>query len=151
MSVLFWVTMAVGLAVVEILSLTFFPIFFTASAIIALVLQLLDAPDWAQWLAFGAGGLILSGALRPIAKRNLESGPTLKSHSESLVGRTAVVTAAVDGRAGVGSVTIDGQTWSARPSDGVSEIARGTDVLIAEIKGATVVVTPPESTGVPTS
>lgn len=151
MSVLFWMLMAIGLAVIEMISITFFPIFFTVSALVALGLQLAGAPDWTQWLAFGAGGLLLSAGLRPVAKRQLESGPTLKSRTEQLIGRTAVVTAAIDGRSGVGTVSIDGQTWSAKPLAGLTEIPYGVDVEIHEVQGATVVVAPSERTGVHTS
>ncbi|MEH3054814.1 MAG: NfeD family protein [Patulibacter minatonensis] len=149
MSVLFWVVLAIGLGVIEILSVTFFPIFFSVSALIALVVFLVGGPDWSQWLAFGVGGLVLSGFLRPIAKKQLENGPTLKSRVESLEGRKAVVQVPIDGRAGAGTVLVDGQVWSARPAgDGFDAIPAGTDVEITEIKGATLIVAPLGATGV---
>ncbi len=149
MSVLFWVVLAIGLAVIEILSVTFFPIFFAASALLALGVYLADGPDWLQWLVFGVGGLVFSGALRPIAKRQLEKGPTLKSNIESMEGRKGVVQEPVDGRANTGTVLVGGAVWSARPAgDDFATIPEGTDVEIHQVRGATLIVAPLGATGV---
>lgn len=150
MTVLYWVLIALGLAVVEILTVTFFPIFFAASALIAMVVLLLGGPDWAQWAAFGLAGLVLSGALRPLAQRQLAKGPTLKSAVESVVGRAAVVQVAIDGRAGTGTVLVEGgEVWSAAPAgDAFGQIPSGSDVEVQEIRGATLVVAPVTSAGV---
>ena len=153
MSVLFWVIMAVALGVLEIVSVTLFPIFFSISALFALGLYLAGFPDWAQWLAFVAGGLVLSGVLRPIAQRSLNRGPTLKQGFDTLVGRQGVVVTEVDGRA-TGSVSIDGDRWSARlVSDSAPPIPVGATIEIREVRGATLVVAPAttNSTGVPTT
>lgn len=144
MSVLFWVILAIGLAVVEIVSVTFFPIFFTASALLALVAFAFDLGAGWQWGIFGVGGLLLSAGLRPIAKRQMDKGPTLRSGIEELVGRAGVVSAPIDGRAGVGAVTVDGQVWSARAEATAAGpgLQVGDDVLILEVRGATLVVAP---------
>ncbi|MDQ8043964.1 MAG: NfeD family protein [Solirubrobacteraceae bacterium] len=148
MSALFWVILAFGLGVIEILSVTFFPIFFTISAIVALFLEIAGASNSAQWATFGVGGLVLSGVLRPIAKRQLEKGPTLKQRNEGLPGRHGVVTTEIGGHEAVGVVSIDGQSWSAKPASGQSgAIPAGADVEIIEVRGATLVVAP-VSTGV---
>lgn len=142
MSVLGWAILAVALAVVEIITVTFFPIFFTISALVALVLAVADAPDWSQWAAFGVLGFAFSGLLRPMAQRQLQKGPSLKSRVESLPGREAIVTATIDGQRATGSVLVDGQTWTARPEQGHEVLAEGTEVEIVEVRGATVVVRP---------
>lgn len=149
MSVLFWVVLAIGLAVIEILSVTFFPIFFAASALLALGVYLAGGEDWLQWAVFGVGGLVFSAALRPIAKKQLEKGPSLKSNVEAMEGRKGVVQEPVDGRANTGTVLVNGQVWSARPAGDVfATIPEGTDVEIHEVKGATLIVSPLGATGV---
>lgn len=140
MSILGWAILAVALAVVEILTTTFFPIFFAISAMVALGISVADGPEWAQWAAFGAVGLALSGFLRPIAQRQFEKGPSLKSRVEELPGRIAIVTTLIDGASLTGAVSIDGQTWTARPESDLAKIAAGTEVEILEVRGATVVV-----------
>ena len=149
MSILFWVLLAIGLAVIEMVSFTVFPIFFTVSAMLALVAFLFGASDGVQWAIFGIGGLVLSGALRPIAKRQMDKGPSLRSGIEKLAGRTGRVTTAIDGQGRVGAVSIDGQVWSARAVAGAdgAPIAVGAEVEILEVRGATLVVAP-GSTGV---
>lgn len=149
MSVLFWVLLAVGLAVIEILSVTFFPIFFSISALAALIVSVAGGEDWVQWAVFGFGGLALCVLLRPIAKRQLEKGPNLKQRVEAMEGRKGVVQQTIDGRAGTGTVVVDGQVWSARPAgDDFATIAEGTDVEIHQVKGATLVVSPLGAPGV---
>ncbi|MBO9533797.1 MAG: NfeD family protein [Solirubrobacteraceae bacterium] len=142
MSVLFWVLLAIGLAVIEILSVTFFPIFFSFSALLALGVYLADGEDWLQWLVFGVGGLVFSAGLRPIAKRQLEKGPDLKNPVEEMTGQRGVVEVPVDGRSGTGTVRLGGQVWTARPEDAFGQIGAGTDVEVKEVRGATIVVAP---------
>jgi membrane protein implicated in regulation of membrane protease activity len=149
MSVLFWVVLAVALAVVEMLSATFFPIFFSLSALMALGAYVAGGEDWVQWAVFGVGGLVCSGALRPIAKRQLANGPTLVSTVDSMQGRKAVVRDAIDGRAGTGTVVVQGDVWSAKPAgDAFATIPAGTDVEIHEVRGATLMVAPLNAAGV---
>ena len=102
---------------------------------------------------FVAGGMILSSILRPIAKRSMDKGPTLKQSFDTLVGRQGVVVTEVDSRA-TGSVSIDGDRWSARlTSDTSQPIPAGATIEIREVRGATLVVAPvsSNSTGVPTT
>ena len=150
MSILFWALLAIGLAVIEIVSLTFFPIFFAISAVLAGIAEVAGASPLLQWGIFGVGGLILSAGLRPIARRQMDKGPTLSSNVESLRGRIGTVSTAIDGRSGTGAVNIDGDIWSAKPAgDGLAQIPVGADVEIYEVRGATLVVTPVPTTEVP--
>lgn len=147
MSVLFWILLAIGLAVIEMVSVTFFPIFFAVSAVIAAGLELADVDPLYQWAVFGIGGLVLSGLLRPIAKKQLEKGPSLQSNIDQLNGRSGTVTTPIDGRAGTGAVTIDGEIWSAKPyGNDFAQIAAGVDVQIQEVRGATLIVSPLDPT-----
>ncbi len=150
MSILFWALLAIGLLVVEIVSVTFFPIFFAISAVLAAVAEAAGVDPLYQWLIFGFVGLLLSGMLRPIAKRQLDKGPNLQSSVDKLKGRTASVTTAIDGRSGTGAVTINGEVWSAKPAgNSFGEIPVGADVEIYEVRGATLVVAPLETIEVP--
>lgn len=147
MSVLFWILLAIGLAVIEMVSVTFFPIFFAVSALFAAGLVLADVDPLYQWAVFGIGGLVLSGLLRPIAKRQLEKGPTLHNNIDLLGGRSGTVSTPIDGRAGTGAVTVDGEVWSAKPhGNELAQIPAGTDVQIREVRGATLIVAPIDPT-----
>lgn len=144
MSILFWALLAIGLAAIEIVTVTFFPIFFAASALVAFGLELVGAPEWSQWVAFTVGGLLFSALLRPLAQRQLAKGPTLQSNVEALQGRQGVVTTAIDARAGTGAVSIDGQIWSARAAGDALAVTvpAGADIEVLEVRGATLVVAP---------
>ncbi|MBJ7471231.1 MAG: NfeD family protein [Solirubrobacteraceae bacterium] len=150
MSILFWVLMAIGLAVVEIVSVTFFPIFFAASALLAAVVHVSGGSPLLEWAVFGLGGVVLSFGLRPLAKRQLDKGPTLQNSIATMKGRAGVVSTAIDGRAGTGAVTVDGEVWSAKPAgNGLGQIPAGADVEIHEVRGATLIVAPFPTTEVP--
>ena len=150
MSVLFWALLAIGLLVIEVVSVTFFPIFFAASAALAAVAQAAGVDPLIQWVIFGVGGLAFSGLLRPLAKRQLDKGQSLKSGVESLKGKTASVTIAIDGRAGTGAVSVGGEVWSAKPAgSSLGHIPVGADVEIYEVRGATLIVAPVATIEVP--
>lgn len=143
MSVLFWILLAIGLAVIEMVSVTFFPIFFTISAVAAAIVELAGGSPLLQWIVFGVGGLVLSLGLRPIARRQLAKGPSLQSNIDLLTGRSGTVSTPIDGRTGAGAVTIDGEIWSAKPyGNAFAQIPAGADVQIQEVRGATLIVSP---------
>ena len=138
-----WILVAIVLSVVEIVTITFFPVFFSISALVAAILAAAGVSEGIQWLAFIFVGLALCVFLRPIAKRQLMDGPTRKSNVESLVGERFIVETAVDGRSGTEAVGVRGQVWSARPAtDDLAQIPVGTEVIVLEVHGATLVVTP---------
>ena len=97
------------------------------------------------WFAVGAlGGLIaavlflvLSGLslalIRPFAARLLKTSRT-PTNADRVIGKTAVVTEAIDNVEGKGQVNVSGQVWSARSEHDVV-IPTGTEVRVLRIEG----------------
>lgn len=77
--------------------------------------------------------------VRPTAVRHVRQGQLHATGTAALVGREAVVLAAVDAGP-AGRIRLAGEVWSARAYDGSGIIEAGQTVDVVEIVGATAVV-----------
>jgi membrane protein implicated in regulation of membrane protease activity len=94
--------------------------------------------DFAVFVVFTLVALI---SLRPlVASRLIHTVPALRTGAAALVGQPGVVIDPIDNHAGVGTVRIGGEVWSARAYDDHREIPAGTHVEIVDIRGATALV-----------
>lgn len=134
-----WAIVAVLLAVGEIFTPGLFflgPIALGAAA--ALVTAVLGGAVWLQIVVFGASSAAAIGLLRPIARRHLTMPHAIRTGAAALEGAHAVVLQRVDGHSG--RVKIGGEEWSARSYVPDETFDVGTEVEVAQIKGATALV-----------
>jgi membrane protein implicated in regulation of membrane protease activity len=134
-----WAIVAVLLAVGEIFTPGLFflgPIALAAAA--ALVTAVLGGAVWLQIVVFGASSVAAIGLLRPIARRHLTMPHAIRTGAAALEGARAVVLQRVDGHGG--RVKIGGEEWSARSYVPDETFDVGTEVEVAQIKGATALV-----------
>jgi membrane protein implicated in regulation of membrane protease activity len=137
----FWVILAVVLAVGEVVSLSFFLAPFAVGAIAAALLDAAGVGAIGQFAAFLASSLLLLGIVRPIARRHVNMPPQLRTGTAALVGETAVVLEPISNDDDVGSVRLKGQVWTARAYDDGDSYEPGRRVHVMEIRGATALVT----------
>lgn len=145
-----WLILLVVFAASEAATVGLTSIWFAAGSLVALIAALLGGPLWIQLTLFFAVSLLCLAAVRPLAKRLLNSRvePT---NADRVIGAEAQVTEDVDNIHGKGAVVIRGITWSARSQDG-GPIAAGTMVRVLRIEGVKVFVEPlsaPVSAGEP--
>ena len=133
-----WVVAAVLLAVGELLTPGLFFLGPVAVAAVLAALTALVAGAIASAIVFIVAGLLSLLVLRPIARRHVHMPALIRTGTDALVGRKAVVTKRVD--AVGGRVRIGGEEWSARAylDDGV--YAEGDTVDVVRIEGATALV-----------
>jgi membrane protein implicated in regulation of membrane protease activity len=134
-----WAVLAVLLTVGEIFTPGLFflgPI--ALAAVAATVAAAAGAAVWAQILIFGLGSFAAVAVLRPIARRHLTMPHSIRTGTAALEGAHAVVLQQVDGRGG--RVKIGGEEWSARSYVPDEVFEAGTEVEVAQIKGATALV-----------
>jgi membrane protein implicated in regulation of membrane protease activity len=93
-----------------------------------------------QVLVAVAVAVALLGFVRPNVVRRLHAGPTLRSGSQGLVGKSGLVLERVT--AHTGRVKLRGEVWTARSYDESVVVEPGRTVEVAEIDGATAVVYP---------
>ena len=133
-----WIVAAVLLAIGEVLTPGAFflgPVAVAAgvAAIVALI-----AGGVVSTIVFIVAALLSLAVLRPIARRHVRMPQLMRTGTDALVGRKAVVTKRVD--ASGGRVRIGGEEWTARAylEDGV--YAEGATVDVVRIDGATALV-----------
>jgi membrane protein implicated in regulation of membrane protease activity len=135
-----WILLAVILAVGEMMSVSFFLAPFAVGALLGGLADLAGASAVVAFLVFLLSSGLLFGVVRPIARRHLRTPARLRTGTDALIGRTAVVTELIDNDAGSGSVKLDGELWTARAYEEDEVIAAGRRVHVVEIKGATALV-----------
>lgn len=136
-----WLSVALLLAIAEILSLDFVLIMLAVGAVAGGVTALI-APGlwWLQILVAVAVSVLTLLLLRPTVLRRVRNMPGYRASFSSMVGKDGRVTEEVTATGG--AVKIDGQDWSARTYDDSMVIDAGTEVEVFELDGAVVVVYP---------
>jgi membrane protein implicated in regulation of membrane protease activity len=133
-----WLSLAIGLGVLELFSLDLILLMLAAGAIVGMVAAIVGLDQWVQVLAAVATSIAALGLVRPNVVKRMHAGPTLVLGHDALVGKTAVVVEQVSSQGG--QVRIGGELWTARPYDDDAVIEPGVKVDVFQIKGATAMV-----------
>jgi membrane protein implicated in regulation of membrane protease activity len=91
-----------------------------------------------QVVVFAVASTALILAVRPLARRSRVQPPGLRSGSDALMGRSALVLERVDATSG--RIKLAGEVWSARALGDGDSYEPGSQVSVVEIDGATAVV-----------
>jgi membrane protein implicated in regulation of membrane protease activity len=135
--------MAVVMGIGEMLTAGFFQLPFAIGAAVAAILAWLDVDGVYQWIAFFLVSGVAFAYLRRFV-RGQDEGEQPPIGANRWVNRTGMVLETIDVDAATGIVRIDGgEEWRAT-SDG-GPITAGTRVIVNEVRGARLVVTPEQS------
>lgn len=134
-----WLILMAVLLVIEIATLGLTTIWFAAGALAGFIVAVVDLPIWLQIAVFIVVSVILLIFTRPLATRYLNS-KTSKTNAESLVGRSAKVTKAINNIQAEGQVVVGGMEWTARSTDDAVLIPVGAIVTIRGISGVKLIV-----------
>ena len=134
-----WLIAAVGLAVVELVSLDLIFIMLAVGCLVGMLAALLGL-DGAVTLVLAMGSAVgLIAFLRPGLVKTLHAGPYLQIGAAALIGHPVqVLTILAPGQPG--RVKIGGDEWTAAPYDEFDEIEPGERAEVVEIRGATAYV-----------
>ena len=136
---LLWLIAAGLFGVGEIVSLDLVLLMFAGGALGGMTVALLGGDVAFQLLAFIGVAAVLLGLVRPIAKKHLTDRTPLQiDGAETLIGRTATVTRAID-YAG-GRIKVGADEWTARSQYDGEAFPIGSRVRIMKVDGATAVV-----------
>jgi membrane protein implicated in regulation of membrane protease activity len=133
-----WILVAVGLAVAELFTSSFFLIMFAVGAAAAGVAALVGAPVWIQGLLFVIVSLITTLGVRPVLRRHFGRDAGEPTPVAEIAGSEAIVLERVDERQGM--IKIDGEYWQARALEASQVMEPGERVYVVEIKGGTAMV-----------
>lgn len=136
----FWLSIMVVLIIIEAFTLGLTTIWFAVGAFLAWIGSLLNLSVYLQAAIFiiTSVGLLLSTG--PIARKYLKIGHT-RTNSDRYVGEIGVVIEKIDPIEGTGQVMIGGKVWSAKSAEDI-KICKGDMVLVKEISGVKLIVTP---------
>ena len=140
-----WLVLLLLFAGAEALTVGLTSVWFAAGALFALIAALLGAPLWVQIALFLTVSALCLLAVRPLAKRLLNSRVEA-TNADRVIGEQAQVTEDIDNIRGKGAVVIRGVVWTARSEDGLP-VPAGALVKVLRIEGVKVFVerTPVES------
>ena len=134
-----WLTLAVALGVLELVSLDLFLIMLAGGALVGCLTALLGGPVALQIVLALISSVALLAVIRPGVVKRLHSGPTLRTGAEALIGKRATVLREL-AHGTPGRVKIGGEEWTAEPYDEDDRIEIGEVVDVVQIKGATAYV-----------
>lgn len=142
MASIYWLIAFIILIAVELGTMALTTIWFAGGALMAFVLSLLGFGIEVQLVVFVVISFGLLFLTRPLAAKYL-NGHTEKTNVESLIGKTARVTARIDNAAGTGTAVVNGQEWTARSALEHQTFMAGQTVDIIEVKGVKLIVGKP--------
>ena len=134
-----WLTAAVALAALELVSLDLFLLMLAGGALVGAVTALVGGPLALQVVMALISSVALLSVIRPNLVRRLHSGPDLKTGTDALIGKRATVLREMS-HYEPGRVKIGGEEWTAAPYDEDDRIEAGEVVDVVQIKGATAYV-----------
>lgn len=137
---LIWVAVAVVLAVMEASTAQLVSIWFVLGAVAAAITSIFVPDILIQVIVFIAVSGIALAVTRPFVKKMIKF-KKVSTNSDMNIGKTAVVTIAIDNTEGKGQVKINGETWSARTTDS-SKVDVGETVVVEYIEGVKLMVKP---------
>jgi membrane protein implicated in regulation of membrane protease activity len=108
-----WIAAAVVFAILEVGIPYFCLIFVSFGALVASVVSLRSGSMELQLVAFAIALMLGLFLLRPRIIAKMQSRINLPTRTESLLGKLAIVTEAVEPGRGLGRVEVEGQDWAA--------------------------------------
>lgn len=137
--ILIWLILLVLFIAIEVATMGLTTIWFAAGSLAGVITAAVNLPVYVQIAAFIVVSLVLLIFTRPIAVKYFNKD-RIKTNAESLVGKQAIVTGAINNLKANGQVTVGGMEWSARATRDDLEIAEGTVVTIVAINGVKLIV-----------
>ena len=148
LDIIFWAVLAALAFAGELLSVSFFLLFFSLGAVVALVLAFAGLGLAAQAVGFIAASVLSMVVLRPalLNRLALGGGEGYAGH-RGITGENAVVTEAIES-GGKGTVRVgSGEFWTARSLYPGEKIEKGTRVRVLDTDGLTALVEAVETEG----
>lgn len=133
--IIIWIGIIILAAVIEASTMDLSSIWFSAGALVALIVTLFTNNVAAQVIAFivASSGLLLT--VRPMVRKNLKKND-IKTNADSLIGKIAICTSTIKVEER-GEVKIEGKIWTAISNE---DIDPGDKVVVLAIKGVKLVV-----------
>jgi len=124
---------------IELCTLGLTTIWFAGGSLVAAGLAALGMPEIVQILAFFVVSIVLLVFTRPVAMRYFNTKRS-KTNVDTMIGKQAIVTKAIDNLKAKGQVTVDGMEWTARSAEDGNNIPDGAVVTVVAVEGVKLIV-----------
>ena len=139
-----WVALAVIFLIIEAITWGLTTIWFAGGAIVAAISSALGAPPLAQLIIFLVVSIVLIYSTKSWREK-LKIGKE-KTNVNAIIGQTGFVMEEIT-PAAFGQVKIGGIMWTAASSDSTATIEAGVEVVVMEVEGVKLIVTPAYNVG----
>lgn len=141
--IFFWTAVLIISVIAEAVTTALVAVWFIPGAIVALVIAAFNLPLWLQFLVFflSSLGIIFRFVFK---EKFFKRSSIVATNADSVIGKKAVVTAAIDNISAVGSVKVGSSEWTARSYSDDVRISEGSVVEILEINGVKLICRPVE-------
>lgn len=130
-----WIVLFVIFIVIEIVTAgALVSIWFCVGALAALLADYLGANLVLQISLFLVVSIALLIMTKPLIKKYVKPKVS-KTNADRIINTHGVVKEEINNLLGLGSILVDGKTWTARNIDGDTIIPAGSEVVVIEIKG----------------
>ncbi len=136
--VIFWLAATVILFIAEAVTVNLVTIWFAIGAFAAFIAAVAGAGLWIQIVLCIAVTILTLVFTRPIAKKHI-NGKHEATNADAVIGKTAIVTEAIDNIAAKGTVSCMGKIWTARTENG-EPADEGERVTVKAIQGVKLIV-----------
>lgn len=133
-----WFAIAVGLIILECLTVNLVSIWFAGGAIAAMLVSFTKANFAWQLVAFVVVSGVLLVATKPFVKKVLKKKE--KTNCDMMIGKNVIVTEKVDNIKQTGAIVYNGLEWTARSAKDEVTFEKGENAIIMEINGVKVIL-----------
>ncbi len=133
-----WLIVLAVMLVIEIITLGLTTIWFGLGAAGAAIVAWLGFGIWIQLAVFAVVSVIAMALCRPFAMKFMNRAKE-KTNVEDVVGKTVLVSEAINNERAVGQVKLNGVEWTARSEDD-SIIPENERVTIVAVEGVKLIV-----------
>ncbi|MEM7177910.1 MAG: NfeD family protein [Pseudomonadota bacterium] len=142
-----WVAAALAIAAIELVTFSYYLLWLAlaAGAVAGIMWAVPGYTGNQQVGTFALLAIAATAAGWKLASRHRQEpgDPGLNNRAKALIGRSAVVTG--DFRGGAGPVEVDGIRWRGQVPSGAPVPAPGTELLITEANGMTLILAEPSN------
>lgn len=137
---IFWLVFSIIMFVGEVLSVSFFMIWFSIGGIAAAFTSFLTNNVYIQAVVMLVISTILVLATKPFTKKFLESKSKVESNVNALIGKKARVIQEINNIENTGKVKVNGEIWKAITENSEEIIHIDCDVTILAVDGVKLIV-----------
>lgn len=140
-----WAVVLIAAIVIETQTMDMITIWFMPSALIAMILGMLEVEFWVQCLVFVLLTTVLLILSKTLFKTFFKKQAPIRTNVDALLGQEAIILETVNNRTGEGTAKLNGCVWSVRAEDENEILSEGEVVVVKEIRGVKLICAKKES------